>query len=117
MLPRWDPRLKDPESVAFTILDVLADLESEGKLKNLPKSKKIPSKNNNSSTPLQTILQPTPQRRTALRQKTLRSKHPLLNPPQLGEKTEPRRINKPPPEKTSGITLRWHSSRLNNLHK
>ncbi|WP_456326555.1 hypothetical protein [Palaeococcus sp. (in: euryarchaeotes)] len=39
MLPRWDPRLKDPESVAFAILDVLADLESEGKLKNLPKSR------------------------------------------------------------------------------
>ena len=44
MLPRWDPRLKDPESVAFAILDVLADLESEGKLKNLPKSKKFPVK-------------------------------------------------------------------------
>ncbi|WP_456450427.1 hypothetical protein, partial [Palaeococcus sp. (in: euryarchaeotes)] len=44
MLPRWDPRLKDPENVAFAILDVLADLESEGKLKNLPKSKKFPVK-------------------------------------------------------------------------
>jgi len=39
MLPRWDPRLKDPKSVAFAILDVLADLESGGKLKNLPESK------------------------------------------------------------------------------
>ena len=37
MLPRWDPTLKNPVSVAFAILDILADLESEGKLKNLPK--------------------------------------------------------------------------------
>ncbi|MCA6213592.1 PqqD family protein [Thermococcus bergensis] len=44
VIPRWDHRLKDPESVAFTILDVLADFESEGKLKNLPKSKKFPVK-------------------------------------------------------------------------
>jgi len=39
MLPRWNPKLKDPKTITFTILDVLADLESEGKLKNLPKSK------------------------------------------------------------------------------
>ncbi|MPW38522.1 hypothetical protein GBV73_10735, partial [Thermococcus sp. 101 C5] len=44
VIPRWDHRLKDPESVAFAILDVLADFESEGKLKNLPKSKKFPVK-------------------------------------------------------------------------
>ena len=43
-MPRWNPELKNPENVVFAILDVLADLESEGKLKNLPKSKKFPVK-------------------------------------------------------------------------
>ncbi|WP_175059227.1 hypothetical protein [Thermococcus sp. 2319x1] len=71
MIPRWDHGLKDPESIAFTILDVPTDLKSEGKLKNPPKIQKIPSKNNNSSTPLQTVLQPTPQRHPALRQRPL----------------------------------------------
>lgn len=44
MLPRWNSELKNPENVAFAILDVLADFESEGKLKKLPKSKKFPVK-------------------------------------------------------------------------
>jgi len=86
IIPRWDHRLKDPESVAFAILDILADFESEGKLKNLPKSKKISSKNNTGSTPLQTILQPAPQRRPALRQTILRSKHSFTQPSITGRK-------------------------------
>ena len=44
MIRRWDSKLKDHGIVAFTILDVLADFEAEGKLKNFPKSKKFPVK-------------------------------------------------------------------------
>ncbi|WP_456326781.1 hypothetical protein [Palaeococcus sp. (in: euryarchaeotes)] len=39
VMPRWNPELKNPENVVFAILDVLAELESEGKLKKLPKSR------------------------------------------------------------------------------
>ncbi|MCA6213598.1 PqqD family protein [Thermococcus bergensis] len=68
VIPRWDHRLKDPESVAFTILDVLADFESERKAeRTLPKSKKFPVKTILAILLFKTILQPTPQRRPALR--------------------------------------------------
>ncbi|WP_156882120.1 hypothetical protein [Thermococcus sp. PK] len=117
VIPRWDHRLKDPESVAFAILDVLADFESEGKLKNLPKSKKFPVKT------ILAILLFKQYYNLPLRdaqhygRKFFGAKHSLLNPPQLGEKAEPRRTDKPPPEKTPEITLRQHSSRLNHYYK
>ncbi len=44
MIPRWDHRLKDPESVAFAILDVLARLRIRRKAEEPAKIQKISSK-------------------------------------------------------------------------
>ncbi|WP_156882118.1 hypothetical protein [Thermococcus sp. PK] len=44
VIPRWDHRLKDPESVAFAILDVFSRLRIRRRAENLPKSKKFPVK-------------------------------------------------------------------------
>ncbi|WP_198011314.1 hypothetical protein, partial [Thermococcus sp. PK] len=98
VIPRWDHRLKDPESVAFAILDVLADFESEGKLKNLPKSKKFPVKqywqysslNNTTTYPSET---PSTTAENSSEQTF------TTQPSTTGRKAEPRRTDKPPPEK------------------